>query len=391
MAKKSDWLVVISAVILFVVGGLIIFQTPGGFFYRQLLWLALGLAAFFACLFLPVKVFYISAYPLYFIAVSLLVLVLVFAARRPHRWFDLGIMSFQPSELARMAVVFALARYLSKKDELEFRFADLTVPVIIVLVPALLVVVEPDLGSLGTFLVVLAFVLYWQGLSLFYIFLLFSPLVSLVVAFSFIAWAVYFVILLVVLFWRAGFYPALAVGTTNGLAGLFTPLIWHKLVPYQKVRILGFLAPWLDPKGVGWHLVQSKVTLGSGRLFGKGLFSASQHRLGFLPNAHTDFIFATIGEAFGFIGCVLVLGLFMILIYKYFAVAREARNRFASLLACGFGALLFYSVFANIGVVIGILPITGIPLPFTSYGGSSLVVNSAIAGIILNLTRHRFD
>lgn len=391
MDKKYDWLVAGAAAVLFCAGLLVIIRTPGGFFGRQLVWFAFALAGFFTFFFVPQKVLYVSAWPLYGAAVLLLVLVLFVAERSPRRWFDFGVFNIQPSEFARLAVVFALARHLSKKSTLEFRFRDLTAPVAIVFVPALCVAMEPDLGSLGAFFIVLGVVLYWHGLGPFPIFLLFSPLLSLFLAFSFIAWAVYFILLVALILWRAGFIPTLAVGFANALAGLFTPIIWNQLAAYQKARIIGFFAPWLDPQGVGWHLVQSTVTIGSGRLWGKGLFAASQHRLGFLPNAHTDFVFASLGETFGFLGCLAVLGLFAVLIYRYFSVGRDARSPFAGLLAAGFGALLAYSVVVNVGVVVGVLPITGIPLPFVSYGGSSLVVTCAQAGIILNLARHRFE
>jgi rod shape determining protein RodA len=171
----------------------------------------------------------------------------------------------------------------------------------------------------------------------------------------------------------------------NIISGLSTPIIWAHLKDYQKARITGFLSPWLDPRGMSWNLIQSQIAVGSGRLFGKGFLSGTQKKLAFLPNRHTDFIFSTLAEEFGFIGCIIVLLLYFYLIYQFINTARKARDEFSGLVAIGLVTVLAYQVFVNIGMVLGLLPITGIALPFLSYGGTSLLFFFISIGLILNI------
>jgi rod shape determining protein RodA len=173
--------------------------------------------------------------------------------------------------------------------------------------------------------------------------------------------------------------------------GVVTPLAWKSLKDYQRDRILVFIHPDLDPRGAGWHVLQSKIAIGSGGLWGKGYLQGTQKKLAFLPEQHTDFIFSTLGEEFGLLGAVAVLGLYTIVITRGIKIAREARNPFGSLLAAGLVAVLAYHVFLNIGMTVGILPITGIPLPFLSYGGSALFCMLVAVGVLLNIGLRRYE
>jgi rod shape determining protein RodA len=300
------------------------------------------------------------------------------------RWFSIGFINFQPSEFAKFAIVLLLAQYWANR-KIRFTVHDLLVPIITILTYTGLVFMEPDLGTALVFLPILAVMLYYKGLSLFHIFILFSPLLSFIFGFSLYTYIPFFVILVAISYKRTTIVSWLTTIAINIISGLSTPIIWAHLKDYQKARITGFLSPWLDPRGMSWNLIQSQIAVGSGRLFGKGFLSGTQKKLAFLPNRHTDFIFSTLAEEFGFIGCIIVLLLYFYLIYQFINTARKARDEFSGLVAIGLATVLAYQVFVNIGMVLGLLPITGIALPFLSYGGTSLLFFFISIGLILNI------
>jgi rod shape determining protein RodA len=176
----------------------------------------------------------------------------------------------------------------------------------------------------------------------------------------------------------------------NPIAGLITPLIWHSLKSYQQKRIIAFLSPWVDPQGISWQSIQSKIAIGSGRLFGKGFLSGTQKKLEFLPERHTDFIFSCIGEEFGLVGILITGLLYIFLFYKLLRIARETKNKFLSLVVIGIMSWFWYQTFINAGMTLGILPITGVPLPFISYGGSALLSCFIGIGIVLSIIRGKY-
>jgi rod shape determining protein RodA len=381
-----DWHIVVPSLALTVFGLVMIYSTGGrNYFIRQLIWSPIALGVMFVCYRIPRRVFYTLAYPLYGFALLLLIAVLVLGHGPSHRWFTLGPINFQPSELAKIACVLALARFIFDAKQVDMNLRSLLMPLLLTILPLGLILIEPDLGSSVVFVPILAALLFWSGMRPFHIFLLFAPLLSVVAAFHLIPWIVFFVLLGVLLIWQGRTWEVVYGFASNILVGLLTPVIASHLLEYQKARMTTFLMPWLDPKGMGWNVVQSLIAVGSGRWWGKGLLAGTQQRLNFLPNRHTDFIFSCIGEEFGLIGSVLVLALLCYLCYRSLLAAFETKDRFASLMAAGLTAVFAYHALVNSAMVLGLVPITGIALPFLTYGGSPLLLNFAIVGLILNV------
>jgi rod shape determining protein RodA len=381
-----DWHIVIPTLALAVFGLVMIYSTGGrGYFIRQLIWFPIAIIVMFVCYRTPRRIIYALAYPMFAASILLLLAVLVLGHGPAHRWFSLGPMNFQPSELAKLAGVIALARYISDIKPIEFRIKDLLVPMLLTLIPFLLVLIEPDLGSSMVFLPILAVMLYWNGMRPFYLFLLFAPLLSLIASFHIVSWIVYFVLLTVLLLWRGRMWERIYGFVVNVLVGLLTPAVLNHMHDYQKARMTTFLMPWLDPKGMGWNVVQSLIAVGSGRWVGKGLLAGTQKRLNFLPNRHTDFIFSCVGEEFGFIGSLLVIAAFCYLVYRFMLTAYKTKDYFGGMMVMGLTAIFAYHAIVNSAMILGLAPITGIALPFLTYGGSPLLMNFAIVGLILNV------
>jgi rod shape determining protein RodA len=378
----------IAATLLLASFGLLAIYSSGGayFFSRQLIFLPVAVGAAAAAVFIPRRFLYGLAEPLYGLALLLLVTVFI-AGTGPgsHRWFALGPVYVQPSEFGKLATVLLLAKHLSIKRGIGFNLRDLAVPLSTAAVPALLVLIEPDLSTALIFAALLAAMLYWQGMRPLHILLLFSPALSFAAGFSLYTWIPYFVILGILLLVRSGVGKALLGLAVNAGFGLLSPVVLSSLKDYQRARIMSFFAPWFDPHGISWNAIQSQIAIGSGRLIGKGLLQGSQKRLGFLPNRHTDFVFSSIGEELGLLGCLALLGLFFWLLRRMLLAARQSKDSTGSLLCVGFAAIIGYQMFVNIGMLLGLLPITGITLPFISYGGSSLLLNFLMVGLVLNV------
>jgi rod shape determining protein RodA len=385
--KRFDPGLTIATLLLASFGLLTIYSSGGSYFFiRQLIFLPIAIGAAAAAVFIPRRILYGLAEPIYGLAVLMLLAVLI-AGTGPgsHRWFVLGPIYVQPSEFAKLATVLLLAKHLSIKRSIGFSFRDLATPLAVAFVPAALVLVEPDLSTSLIFAALLAAMLYWQGMRPLHILLLFSPALSFAAGFSLYTWIPFFVILGIILLVRAGVKNALiGLGVSAGF-GLLSPVVLSSLKDYQRARILSFFAPWFDPHGISWNAIQSQIAIGSGRLIGKGFLQGSQKRLGFLPNRHTDFVFSSLGEELGFVGCLVLLGLFLWLLRRMLLAARQSGDSSGSLLCVGFAAIIGYQMFVNIGMLLGMLPITGITLPFISYGGSSLLLNFLMVGLVLNV------
>jgi rod shape determining protein RodA len=289
----------------------------------------------------------------------------------------------------KLAVILALARFLAYPRRTPRSFLWVILAALLAGLPMLLVLKQPDLGTSLIFSVILLSLLFWTGLSLYLIVLLITPLLSLILAFHWISWGLFFLGLLIALFYlRPGKWLGTFVVVLNLLTGIVTPILWNKMHDYQKERILAFLDPSRDPLGSGYQLIQSKVAIGSGGLLGKGYLNSSQARLEFLPMQHTDFIYSVLGEEFGLLGCSLFLFVLGYMLYRGIQLALKSRNNFSSLLAWGIITVLGFQSFVNIGMTLGILPVTGVPLPFISYGGSALLVNWAMWGLLVNISAH---
>ena len=385
--KRFDPGLIVATLLLACFGLLAIYSSGGSYyFFRQLVFVPVAIGAATAAVFIPRRILYGLAEPLYGLALLMLVAVRI-AGTGPgsHRWFVLGPAYIQPSEFAKLITVLLLAKHLSIKRSIEFNFRDLAAPVLIAVVPSLLVLVEPDLSTALIFAALLAAMLYWQGMRPLHILLLFSPALSFAAGFSLYTWIPFFVVLGVVLLVRSGVTKALIGLAVSAGFGLLSPVVLGSLKDYQRARIVSFVAPWFDPHGISWNAIQSQIAIGSGRLIGKGFLQGTQKRLGFLPNRHTDFVFSSLGEELGLVGCLILLGLFFWLLRRMLLAARQSRDSTGSLLCVGFAAIIGYQMFVNIGMLLGILPITGITLPFISYGGSSLLLNFLMVGLVLNV------
>jgi rod shape determining protein RodA len=326
-------------------------------FFKQLLWVGVGWCVLFLASRHDYRRLRPWIAPLFMISLLCLGYVL-FAGRSimgAQRWISLGEFSFQPSELGKFALILALAAYYSMKTghDLEARPRALGAgravffPLLMTMVPTAMVLLQPDLGT-----------------AIVYCFIFFSI--------AFLAEV------------RGRYLLGLAVAGTA-----FMPVFWHFLKDYQKSRLMVFMNPNMDPLGAGYTIIQSKIAIGSGRLFGKGWMSGTQSQLNFLAERHTDFIFSVWGEEWGFLGSLILVILYAVLIVAILRVAELADDMFGRLLAVGVAALVFFHAFINIAMNIGMCPVVGLPLTFMSYGGSSLVINMAAIGIVLNIARQK--
>jgi rod shape determining protein RodA len=368
-----------------------------GLWTRQLVWLVFALGAAWVAASLHYRAHDSLAYPLYGLSLVLLILVLAIgtSAFGAQRWLDVGPVRFQPSEIAKIATVFVLARRLSHPQLDLSRFRHWFPPLLIVLVPFALVAKEPDLGTSLAFPVILIAMYYWAGMPAGNLLLGLSPLAMLVVAFvpgpqqilSLVLLGVALVGLLVYL--RPRRLLLVTVLLLNLGVGLTMPMVKNHLHDYQLRRIETFLNPDQDPQGAGYQLIQSRIAIGSGGVLGKGWLKGTQKGLSFLPMRHTDFIFAVVGEERGLIGALTVVLLYALIILRGYRLAAVARNGFASLMAVGLVSALFYHVMVNILMTIGWAPVTGLPLPLLSYGGTALIVNCVQLGLLQNVALRR--
>lgn len=352
---------------------------------RQIIWTVIGLAILLVAIRLPLQFYFGTSYLLYGISILLLVGVLIVGGGGADRWFNLGGgIRMQPSEPAKVFMVLALARFLSGHN-VNFRKArDFLIPIGLAVLPMLLIVRQPDLGTAMVFPAVLLPILFWRGVPIWVIFLLCSPILSIVTAFSPVTWGIALIAVGVVV-WKSRLRRdlALLVVILNIVLGAVTPSVWQNLHEYQRQRISTFINPQQDPLGAGYHVIQSTVAVGSGGLVGKGYLQGTQTKLNFLPEQHTDFVFSVVAEETGLVGAVIVLLLFMGVLYRSLRAAVEVKNSFAGLVIIGGSAIIFTHVVVNIGMALGLLPITGLPLPFISYGGSHQVSMLMLIGIIL--------
>jgi rod shape determining protein RodA len=366
-----------------------------GAWRRQLLWLGLALAAFTAVWKVKARWIEWAAFPVYALAVVLLAATLVVGtgagtAEGVGRWLGIAGFRFQPSEFAKLAAVLGLARLLAVREVPPQSLRDLVGPAALMGIPLVLVVLQPDLGTALAFVGILFAALYWAGTPTLFLFLLASPGLALILSFSTVVWSVYFVALIAFVYafrYRLYLYESLGVILLNLAAGTIANPLWARLADYQKNRLLVFLDPGMDPRGAGWNLIQSKVAIGSGGLTGKGFTQGTQKRLDFLPEQHTDFIFSVVGEELGFIGVFVVIAVFTFLLFRVIRLAEKASDPFAGLVLFGiFGAWLVH-ISINIGMTVGLVPITGIPLPFLSYGGTFLLTCWAFTALAVRLAR----
>lgn len=324
-------------------------------YVKQIIWILAGWLIFFVCAFYDYHKLSRYSIPLYSGGIALLVLVLIIGrtGQGAQRWLPLGFFDLQPSEWIKLFVVLILAQYFSTRHRQHGSgLHELLVPSLLMMIPVVLVLKQPDLGTTLAVLFIFAAMIFLVGLRSKTV--EFSALLSLM-AFPFL-WEIF----------------------------------WNSLKGYQRSRLIAFVDPGLDPMGQGYHVLQSKIAIGSGGLLGKGLWGGTQSQLKFLPEGHTDFIFSVFAEEWGFLGVLVLLSLYFLLIWWGIEAAYKAKDALGSLIAGGVVAMLVFYVIVNIGMTVGVVPVVGVPLPLMSYGGNSMVTTMAALGLLLNIRMRRF-
>ena len=361
----------------------------------QLVWLGVSLAVAYGASRWSIRFIDWLTTPLYLFSLFLLVLVLVPGfgsgggpAASVKAWLTIGGKRIgQPAEFAKLATVLMLAQTLAARREPVNSLFGLWRPLLIVGIPCVLVLLEPELGTAIVFVGILFGMLFWAGVEWRLLLLVASPVLSLLLSADSRWWGAWFLLLIALVIWYRP-YVAEGVGIValNVIVGVIAPLAWEHMKPYQQNRLRVFLNPSVDPRAAGYHVIQSLVAIGSGGWSGRGYLIGPQKRLAFLPEQYTDFIFAVVGEELGFLGVAAALLLFLILILRIVRVAERAHDPFASLVAFGLLSNFVVHVLENVGMTIGLMPVTGIPLPFFSYGGSFMLASWLAIGILVRIS-----
>ncbi len=360
LVEYFDWWMLSLTVVIATMGLIALYSavhagastSQSALFTKQLIWYGASIFFMITVFLFNYKSYESWGHLLYFFCIVMLVAVLFFGryVGGSRRWLAFGIFSLQPSELVKMVVIIVLAKYYTRVSTTKgVNFKELITPVVLTAIPFALIVRQPDLGTAMVVALIAASITLYVKIERRTLICLFT-------------------------------------GTM-----LTVPLVWHFLLKgYQKQRILTFLNPDRDPLGSGYHIIQSKIAVGSGMLMGKGFLKGTQNALDFLPEQHTDFIFTVLAEEWGFLGAVLVLLAFLLLIIRGLQIAQRSRDAFGKMLAVGVTAMIAWQVFINIGMVMGLLPVVGVTLPFISYGGSSILTMMIGVGLLLNVSMRRF-
>jgi rod shape determining protein RodA len=397
-----DWPLVTAALILSLYGIAIVYSAgqtdiPIAGYIRnawkqQLIWFLLGLGGAYAMSRASIRMMEWLAVPLYALTTLLLVLQPFIGkgagtAASVKSWLVIGGFRLgQPSEIAKLTVVLMLGKVLASSKDPPKSFVELWKPALIVGVPWILIMAQPDLGTGIVFVGIFFAMLFWSGISWRLLLLLASPVVSLILTVSTKLWGAWFLLLLALVIWYKPYlWEGVFLVAANVVMGVLAPILWERLEPYQQNRLRVFLDPSVDPRRSGYHVIQSQVALGSGGWFGKGYTQGTQKRLAFLPEQHTDFIFSVLGEELGFLGVVVALMLFLTLFLRIIKIAERANDSFSSLVAFGLLASWFVHVIVNVSMTLNLMPITGIPLPFFSYGGSFMLASWLAVGVLVRI------
>ncbi|MGB9629300.1 MAG: rod shape-determining protein RodA [Thermodesulfobacteriota bacterium] len=353
-----DWTLLGITLLISTIGLINLYSTTSGmetsgypFYLKQMIWLLIGLIVMVIIAFIEYRIYSDFAYGIYLMTFLLLIAVMAYGivTSGAQRWVRIGSLSFQPSEFIKISLIIALAKFFQRPPSREgYSLKQLLIPFLLLVVPMLLILKQPDLGTAVILLLIFFSVLLFVKIRL-------ASLLTILVG-----------------------------------GGSIVPLLWRFLKEYQKKRILTFFNPEMDPLGAGYHLIQSKIAVGSGGILGKGFMKGTQSKLGFLPEQQTDFIFSALGEEWGFIGCFILLMLYFILILWGLRIAVQSKDRFSAILSFGVVAMLFWHIFINIGMVLGMMPVVGIPLPLLSYGGSFMLSTLIGIGLLLNVSMRRF-
>ena len=348
---KINWIIIFCLSFLGLVGVASLYSAAGGdwnpWAKSHMIRLIFGFFLMFIIAFIPYKIFYKYSVLLFLLGVGSLILVKFIGSGSVQRWISIGGINFQPSEMMKLALILILAKYFDHISRIQLdKLVPYILPIFIIMIPGFLVISQPDLGTGLTIILLGLSILFFVGISI--KFVIFSILISISLA----------------------------------------PIIWQQLYNYQKNRILVFLNPEMDSLGSGYQIIQSKIAIGSGGVFGKGFLLGSQSRLNYLPEKHTDFIFTLISEELGFFGSISIILVFSLLIISIMKISFNVESLFSKVVAFGIGFLIFLYLSLNIGMVCGLLPVVGAPLPLVSYGGTSLLTVLIGVGIVLSINIH---
>lgn len=359
------------------------------YYIKQIIWVLCSLLALVVFLQIPTAFIEALILPVYLINLLLLLLVLFLPAiKGSHRWINLGFAGFQPSELAKILTLLLLAKQLNVTHLTTFQILKRAVSVTIL--PLILILIEPDLGTAMTLVICIFAVLSFSDLPFWVIVVIISPLISITASFNqyfFIFWMVVLILYLV-----RKRLSILLVGLSvliNSALYFLVPFVWSSLKTYQQNRIITFINPLHDPFGAGYQIIQAKIAIGSGGWLGKGFLMGSQKNLQFLPEHHTDFIFSVIGEELGFFGCMFFLIIYFLFLLRLISNITRMKRKFMFYASVGIVANLMIMMFVNVGMNLGIVPATGIPLPFIAYGGTNLLFNTLAVGLVMKFSARK--
>ncbi|HNW28324.1 MAG TPA: rod shape-determining protein RodA [Spirochaetota bacterium] len=429
--SRIDYALVIAVVLTVFIGILMIYsagfdpidKVNNGLYRKQLLWFIFGFILMIGLTIVNYQSLGEFSLHIYVILILVLIITTVFGTpvRNTRAWLNFGFFSIQPSEFMKLGLVIILAKYLEIRERDITRLRELVFPALLTFIPMLIILKQPDFGTAIIFIPILLTMLFVGGADISHLLsIVMIAAIAMVVpmVLTYREWIgaegsnflldffqdlnllliVSGVLLLVTVitfvlhffsvkkFLRRIYIPGAVISL-----GLMTSVIIQKLFKvYQKRRILVFLNPDLDPQGSGYNIIQSKIAIGSGGFFGKGFLKGSQSQLGFLPEKSSDFIFSVVAEEWGFFGALVLLALFGFIIFRCVQTAFESKDKFGALLASGIGTILFFHILINIGMAVGIMPVTGLPLCFVSYGGSNLMMSMICIGIMLNIRARKF-
>jgi len=365
------------------------------YYMKQLIFAIGGIIMVIGISYIPPRYIAVTSYYLYGFAILMLIAVLIFGKtiNGNKSWFYVGGFGIQPSEFAKLATLLAVSHFLNhgdeKKDVNDIRVLIKTA--LFVAIPAGLIKLQHDTGTMIVFLSMMIPILWASGLNTFFLFAIITPVLSVILGFlnPVFFYVGLLIVIIALVFFKRNLFASIGVFAVNLAAGMSVQFLFSKLAQYQQDRINAVFNPELDPLKSGYNVIQSKVAIGSGGLYGKGYLQGSQTQLKFIPEQWTDFIFCMIGEEFGYIGAMLLIGLYIMLILKVFFNGLNSKNSYMSLVTIGIGGLLLFHLSINVGMTIGVMPVIGIPLPMVSYGVSSLLSFLAMIGFSLNTYRHR--
>ncbi len=429
---RIDFLLLISVILVVFLGVLTIYSAGfdpiekinSGLYKKQIVWFIAGFIVMMALTIVNYR--YLGDYSLYIYGFILFLLIIatIFGTsiRNTRAWLSFGLFSIQPSEFMKLALVLVLSKYMELRERDIRHLREMLIPALLTVVPMLLILMQPDFGTAAVFVPIFFTMLFvggsdvthlvsivaiasiaiivpmiityreWVGYSGTDFLVSFSKDTTLLFTISGILILIAIAAYIMRFFSTSKIYRKIYIPSTVISLGLFfSVIIQNYLKLYQKRRILIFLDPNLDPLGSGYNVIQSKIAVGAGRFLGKGFLQGSQTQLGFLPEKSSDFVFSVFAEEWGFIGSLVLLGLLAIIIFRAMQISFESKDKFGALLASGIVAILFFHILVNVGMVLGIMPVTGIPLPFVSYGGSNLVMAMMATGILINIRMRKFS